>query len=221
MRLWNSCGLLGSTFHRLPYNLSNHRKGKKNRNLELHVYPVKRYLKWYFRRHGETVSDDRLFLCGATFPAVQLNAAAAWQKNLLVHLHWRVPGKLASCTPQRNKQHLRLHRSPKYYVMCIHVSRACHEKKCNCGANLIPLLPLGNQLPPRISSKLHRNMLGIVSKWEADVCSHFRRQHSFHCSNLRAIDDDGNTSPRRTKMNRTLSPCHKNNQGCLPHCFIL
>lgn len=94
-------------------------------------------------------------------------------------------------------------------------------KKCNCGANLIPLLPLGNQLPPRISSKLYRNMLGIVSKWEADVCSHFRRHHSFHCSNLRAIDNDGNTSPRRTKMNRMLSQCHKNNQGCLPHCFIL
>lgn len=110
------------------YQITRKEKKPNTLNLELQMHLMKRYLKWYFRCHGETVSDDGLFFCGATFPAVQLNAAAAWQKNLLVHLHRRVPGKLASCTPQRNKQHLRLHRSPKYHGVCIRVSRARHEK---------------------------------------------------------------------------------------------
>lgn len=93
------------------------------------------------------------------------------------------------------------------------------QKDGNCGAKLIPLPPLGNQLPPHISSKLYRNMLGIVSLWEADVCFHFRRHYLFHCSNLRAVSKDGNASPSRTKMNRLLSQSHKTkqkkNQGCV------
>lgn len=134
MHLLNSSGLLGCTANRRFFRLCKEKRvfaikqiksemrGKKKRHCS-----TKRYLKWYFRRHGETVSDDGLFLCGATFPAVQLDAAATRQKDLLVHLHWRVPGELASCTPQRNKQHLRPHRSPQYHGMCVHVSRARHE----------------------------------------------------------------------------------------------
>lgn len=64
-----------------------HRKGKKRKKNPETWNPVKRYLKRYFRCHGEAVSDDGLLLRGATFPAVQLDAAAARQKNLLVHLH--------------------------------------------------------------------------------------------------------------------------------------
>lgn len=88
-------------------------------------------------------------------------------------------------------------------------------KNATLRKNLIPLLLLGNQLRPHICSKLYCNMLGILSNWEADVCSHFRHRHSFQSSNLQAVNNDGNTSPRRTKMNRLLSLCHKNNQGCV------
>lgn len=72
--------------------------------------------------------------------------------------------------------------------------------------HLLPLLPLGNQLPPHISGKLYRNMLGIVSKWEADVCYHLMRHHSCHCSNLRAVHNDGSASPGRIRTSGLLSP---------------
>lgn len=100
---------------------------------------------------------------------------------------------------------------PQSTTACASMFRAM-KKNATAGQNLIALLPLGNQLPPQISSKLYRNMLGILSKWETDVRSHFRRHHSFHRSNLWAVDNDRNASPRRTKMNRLLSPCHKNNR---------
>lgn len=104
---------------------------------------------------------------------------------------------------------------PQRTTVCASVFREHTIKKCNCGTNLIPPPPLGNQLPPHISNKLYRNMLGIVSTWEADVCSHLRLHHSFLCLNLWAVDNDGNASPRSTKMNRRLSLPHKNNQGCV------
>lgn len=44
------------------------------------------YLEGDFSRHGEAVSDDGLFFRGATLPAIQFNAAAPRQENLLVHL---------------------------------------------------------------------------------------------------------------------------------------
>lgn len=111
--------------------------GKENKiNMELQVYLMKRYLKWYFRCHGETVGDDGLFLCCATFPAVQLNAAAAWQKNLLVHLHWRVPGKLASCTPQKKRTTFEAGSIPKVLRHVHPCFKSVPWKKRNCGANL-------------------------------------------------------------------------------------
>lgn len=47
--------------------------------------------------HGETVGDDWLLIWRLSFPAVQLQAAAAGQQTLAVHLRGRDARKLASC----------------------------------------------------------------------------------------------------------------------------
>lgn len=47
--------------------------------------------------HGETVGDDWLLIWRLSFPAVQLQAAAARQQTLAVHLRGRDARKLASC----------------------------------------------------------------------------------------------------------------------------
>lgn len=91
----------------------------------------------------------------------------------------------------------------------------------NSGRISSPPLTLGNQLPLHIRNKSQRNMLGIVSEWEADARSHFRRLHLFHRSNLRAAETDGNASLRRMKMNKLLWPSHKNNQGCVVCVYFI
>jgi len=48
---------------------------------------VHEHLKADFRGHGEAMSDDRLLLCGASLPAVQLHTATASQHHLAIHLH--------------------------------------------------------------------------------------------------------------------------------------
>lgn len=47
--------------------------------------------------HGETVGDDWLLIWRLSFPAVQLQAAAAGQQTLAVHFRGRDARKLASC----------------------------------------------------------------------------------------------------------------------------
>lgn len=63
------------------------------------------YLEGDFRRHGEAVSDDRLFFCGATLPAVQFDAAAPGQEDLLVHLDRGVPRELPGCRREHTHTH--------------------------------------------------------------------------------------------------------------------
>lgn len=90
------------------------------------------HLEGDFSCYGEAVSDDGLLFRGATLPAVQFDAAAPWQENLLVHLDWRVPCELAGCTPHTNT-HKHCFRSLLYWFqknqdtnsrMCFHVSWA-------------------------------------------------------------------------------------------------
>lgn len=54
--------------------------------------------------HGETVGDDWLLIWRLSFPAVQLQAAAAGQQTLAVHLRGRDARKLASC--EENNQNI-------------------------------------------------------------------------------------------------------------------
>lgn len=60
-------------------------------------YITSPHLEGDFSRHGEAVSDDGLFFGGAALPAVQLDAAAPGQEDLLVHLHRGVASELAGC----------------------------------------------------------------------------------------------------------------------------
>ena len=61
------------------------------------------------RCHGEAVGNDRLFFCGASLPAVQLDATAARKQDLLVHLHRGAPRKLASCDRKHTHTHTHTH----------------------------------------------------------------------------------------------------------------
>lgn len=54
---------------------------------QLHQRAAVLYLEGYLSCHGEPMCDDRLLLCCASLPAVQLHTAAARQEHLPVHLH--------------------------------------------------------------------------------------------------------------------------------------
>lgn len=147
------------------------------------------HLEGDFSCYGEAVSDDGLFFRGATFPAVQFNAAAPWQENLLVHLNWRVPCELAGCTPHTHTHtntasghcfiDSKRTRTPTIACASMFHEHAVKKNVYLKQANLIPLSPLVKQLPRHISSVLSCYMVGTASKWEEDLHPHFWWHHSF------------------------------------------
>lgn len=70
---------------------------------------VSKHLEEDLSCHGETVGDDWLLIWRLPFPTVQLQAAAAGQQTLAVHLRGRDAGELASCEEIHHNNIIKTH----------------------------------------------------------------------------------------------------------------